>query len=101
MGFPLPFQALRQRRQPLRYGELRPQLHAAHGGAGGLDVAAHGAAEGGEDHWEVLETQRLEAGSTAAKPWRFLLQMVFSPNFDLSGQEKHVFSGSMFIFGGV
>ena len=56
-GFPLPFQALRQRRQPLRHGQLRPHGHAAQGGAGGLDVAAHGAAEGGENHWEVLGDQ--------------------------------------------
>lgn len=83
MGLPLPFQALRQRRQPLRHGKLRPQLHAAHGGAGGLDVAAHRAAEGGEDHWEVLETQRQEAAARFQPPksGRFAFRCVFSLTF--------------------
>ena len=85
-GFRLPFQALRQRRQPLRHGQLRPHGDAAQGGAGGLDIAAHGAAEGGEDHWEVLETNggRIQP----PKSWRFLLQMCFfSPNFSFCGLE--------------
>ena len=79
-GFPLPFQALRQRRQPLRHGQLRPHGHPAQGGAGGLDVAAHGAAEGGEDHWEVLETNGSQAGSNPPSHGG-LLQMCFFPNF--------------------